>query len=344
MNGTDSIVIHGLKKSYRKDLPPAVDLQGEVRIRKGELFGIIGPDGAGKTTLFRLLATLVLPDGGSATLEGLDIVRDYRKIRTLLGYMPGKFSLYSDLSVRENLEFFASAFGQDIEGNYALIENIYGRLKPFEKRKAGKLSGGMKQKLALCWLSGGMKQKLALCCSLIHSPAVLFLDEPTTGVDPSSRRELWENLSELKKSGMTIVVSTAYMDEANRCDRVAMMKSGRFLTVVDEANRCDRVAMMKSGRFLTVDSPSDIISGFGRRLFAARSDEMFRLLQDLRSVPDVEKCYTFGDTHHFTLRAGSHADAALLAAQLASCSGHRNVEVKEIRASLEDCYMNLEDK
>lgn len=303
-------MIHGLKKSYRKDLPPAVDLQGEVRIRKGELFGIIGPDGAGKTTLFRLLATLVLPDGGSATLEGLDIVRDYRKIRTLLGYMPGKFSLYSDLSVRENLEFFASAFGQDIEGNYALIENIYGRLKPFEKRKAGKLSGGM-------------KQKLALCCSLIHSPAVLFLDEPTTGVDPSSRRELWENLSELKKSGMTIVVSTAYMDEANRCDRVAMMKSGRFLTV---------------------DSPSDIISGFGKRLFAARSDEMFRLLQDLRAVPDVEKCYTFGDTHHFTLRAGSHADAALLAAQLASCSGHRNVEVKEIRASLEDCYMNLEDK
>lgn len=310
MNGTDSIVIQGLKKSYRKDLPPAVDLQGEVRIRKGELFGIIGPDGAGKTTLFRLLATLVLPDGGSATLEGLDIVRDYRKIRTLLGYMPGKFSLYSDLSVRENLEFFASAFGQDIEGNYALIENIYGRLKPFEKRKAGKLSGGM-------------KQKLALCCSLIHSPAVLFLDEPTTGVDPSSRRELWENLSELKESGMTIVVSTAYMDEANRCDRVAMMKSGRFLTV---------------------DSPSDIISGFGKRLFAARSDEMFRLLQDLRAVPDVEKCYTFGDTHHFTLRAGSHADAAHLAAQLASCSGHRNVEVKEIRASLEDCYMNLEDK
>lgn len=303
-------MIHGLKKSYRKDLPPAVDLQGEVRIRKGELFGIIGPDGAGKTTLFRLLATLVLPDGGSATLEGLDIVRDYRKIRTLLGYMPGKFSLYSDLSVRENLEFFASAFGQDIEGNYALIENIYGRLKPFEKRKAGKLSGGM-------------KQKLALCCSLIHSPAVLFLDEPTTGVDPSSRRELWENLSELKESGMTIVVSTAYMDEANRCDRVAMMKSGRFLTV---------------------DSPSDIISGFGKRLFAARSDEMFRLLQDLRAVPDVEKCYTFGDTHHFTLKAGSHADAALLAAQLASCSGHRNVEVKEIRASLEDCYMNLEDK
>ena len=149
MNGTDSIVIHGLKKSYRKDLPPAVDLQGEVRIRKGELFGIIGPDGAGKTTLFRLLATLVLPDGGSATLEGLDIVRDYRKIRTLLGYMPGKFSLYSDLSVRENLEFFASAFGQDIEGNYALIENIYGRLKPFDNSKAGKLTGGMKQKLAL---------------------------------------------------------------------------------------------------------------------------------------------------------------------------------------------------
>ena len=145
MNGTDSIVICGLKKSYRKDLPPAVDLQGEVHIHKGELFGIIGPDGAGKTTLFRMLATLVLPDGGSASLEGLDIVRDYRKIRTLLGYMPGRFSLYPDLSVRENLEFFASVFGKEVEANYGLISNIYDRLKPFERRKSGKLSRGMKQ-------------------------------------------------------------------------------------------------------------------------------------------------------------------------------------------------------
>ena len=197
----DSIVIHSLRKSYGRNLPPAVDLQTDVTVAKGELFGIIGPDGAGKTTLFRMLATLVSPDAGSATLEGLDIVRDYRKVRTIIGYMPGRFSLYSDLSVRENLEFFASVFGKDIESNYGLIENIYCRLKPFEDRKAGKLSGGM-------------KQKLALCCSLIHSPAVLFLDEPTTGVDPSSRRELWENLAQLKEQGMTIVVSTAYMDEA----------------------------------------------------------------------------------------------------------------------------------
>ena len=309
MNGTDSIVICGLKKSYRKDLPPAVDLQGEVHIHKGELFGIIGPDGAGKTTLFRMLATLVLPDGGSASLEGLDIVRDYRKIRTLLGYMPGRFSLYPDLSVRENLEFFASVFGKEVEANYGLISNIYDRLKPFERRKSGKLSGGM-------------KQKLARCCSLIHSPSVLFLDEPTTGVDPSSRRELWENLADLKASGMTIVVSTAYMDEADRCDRVAMMKSGRFLTV---------------------DSPADIISKFDRRLFAARSEEMFRLLQDLKSIADVERCYTFGDTHHFILKRDSHAGAEDLAEQLRSACGHRSVEVNEVPASLEDCYMNLEE-
>ena len=180
----DAIVIHNLRKSYGRGRPPAVDLTGEYRIGKGELFGIIGPDGAGKTTLFRLLATLIAPEGGKAEIEGLDIVKDYRKIRTVLGYMPGKFSLYPDLSVKENLDFFASVFGQSVERNYGLIENIYCRLKPFEKRKAGKLSGGM-------------KQKLALCCSLIHSPSVLFLDEPTTGVDPSSRRELWENLAQL---------------------------------------------------------------------------------------------------------------------------------------------------
>lgn len=306
----DSIVIHSLRKSYGRNLPPAVDLQTDVTVAKGELFGIIGPDGAGKTTLFRMLATLVSPDAGSAALEGLDIVQDYRKVRTIIGYMPGRFSLYSDLSVRENLEFFASVFGKDIESNYGLIENIYCRLKPFEDRKAGKLSGGM-------------KQKLALCCSLIHSPAVLFLDEPTTGVDPSSRRELWENLAQLKEQGMTIVVSTAYMDEADRCDRVAMMKSGRFLTV---------------------DSPSRIISGFDKRLLSVRSDEMFRLLNDLRTVSAVDKCYTFGDTHHITLRPGAGISPEDLGRELASEFSHRNVSVREIDATLEDCYMNLEDK
>ena len=306
----DSIVIDGLKKTYRKGEPPAVDIGGRLTISRGELFGIIGPDGAGKTTLFRMLATLLSPDGGTATLEGLDIVRDYRKIRTMLGYMPGRFSLYSDLSVRENLDFFASVFGKDVESNYGLIEDIYCRLKPFEKRKAGKLSGGM-------------KQKLALCCSLIHSPSVLFLDEPTTGVDPSSRRELWENLAQLKAAGMTVVVSTAYMDEAGRCDRVGMMKSGRFLAV---------------------DSPGAIISGFGRRLLSVRSRDMFRLLRDLRSLDEVEKCYTFGDTHHLTLKKDAGTDASALASLLESRFGHEDVSVCEIKASLEDSYMNLEEK
>ena len=307
-----SIVIHGLRKSYRKDQPPAVALDGDISVRKGELFGIIGPDGAGKTTLFRMLATLLTPDAGTAELEGLDIIRDYRKIRTILGYMPGKFSLYSDLSVRENLEFFASVFGKDIRANYSLIENIYCRLRPFEKRKAGKLSGGM-------------KQKLALCCSLIHSPSILFLDEPTTGVDPSSRRELWENLAQLKAAGMTIVVSTAYMDEADRCDRVGMMKSGRFLTV---------------------DSPRTIISGFGKKLLAVRSDNMFTLLKDLRSMDIVSGCYTFGDTHHVTLVSGADAVAGAVTVKriLAEKFGHTGVEVREVPATLEDCYMNLEEK
>ncbi len=304
----DSIVIHNLKKSFGKNFPPAVDLQGDFSIAKGELFGIVGPDGAGKTTLFRILATLLPPDSGTASVEGFDIVRDYRTIRTVLGYMPGRFSLYSDLSVRENLEFFASVFGKDIKSNLGLIENIYCRLRPFEKRKAGKLSGGM-------------KQKLALCCSLIHSPSVLFLDEPTTGVDPSSRRELWENLAELKAGGMTVVVSTAYMDEADRCDKVAMMKSGRFMTT---------------------DSPKNIISRFGKRLYSVRSDDMFRLLHDLRAIEAVEKCYTFGETHHIVLKDGVETDIDRISRTLGSEFGHTGVAVNEITASLEDCYMNLE--
>ena len=303
----DSIVIHNLRKSYGKGRLPAVDLAGEYRIGKGEMFGIIGPDGAGKTTLFRMLATLVSPESGKAEIEGLDIVKDYRKIRTILGYMPGRFSLYPDLSVKENLEFFVSVFGQSIDRNSSLIENIYCRLRPFENRMAGKLSGGM-------------KQKLALCCSLIHSPSVLFLDEPTTGVDPSSRRELWENLAHLKANGMTIVVSTAYMDEADRCDRVAMMKSGRFLVT---------------------DSPAAIRGDFGRQLLAVRSDEMFRLLQDLRKMPQVDRCYTFGDTHHVVLNDGCKSAPEGIGRILEEEYGHKGVSVRVQPATLEDCYMNV---
>ena len=311
MDIMDSIRVQRLRKGYGRGLPPAVDITEGFSVSRGELFGIIGPDGAGKTTLFRLLTTLIAPDEGDATVQGLDIMKDYRKLRTIIGYMPGRFSLYPDLSVKENLDFFASVFGTSIEENYHLIEDIYCRLEPFADRKAGNLSGGM-------------KQKLALCCTLIHSPQVLFLDEPTTGVDPSSRREFWETIARLKDTGMTIVVSTAYMDEANRCDRVAMMKAGRFLKL---------------------DSPRNIVDGFDRRLIAVRSDDMFdmfRLLQDLRSMEDVDRCYTFGDTHHIVLKEGSVCTPEDISVILSGKYGHTGVEAAAQAATLEDCYMNLD--
>jgi len=212
---TPSIKIEGLTKSYGS--VKALE-NVSLDIEKGELFGLIGPDGAGKTTLFRLLTTLILPDAGTATVDGLDIVRDFKEIRCRVGYMPGRFSLYQDLSIEENLDFFASIFGTTIEDNYELVAPIYRQIEPFKKRRAGKLSGGM-------------KQKLALCCAMIHKPAVLFLDEPTTGVDVVSRAEFWDMLDSLKKAGITIFVSTAYMDEASRCDRIALMHGGHILEV-----------------------------------------------------------------------------------------------------------------
>lgn len=210
MNAIEAI---GLKKSYGDVLA----LKGiSFEVGKGEILGLIGPDGAGKTSIFRILTTLILPDEGRAVVDGLDVVEDYKELRTRVGYMPGRFSLYPDLSVKENLDFFAGIFGVTLEENYDLIAPIYRQIEPFKTRRAGKLSGGM-------------KQKLALCCSLIHKPRVLFLDEPTTGVDAVSRVEFWEMLADLKKSGISILVSTPYMDEAARCDRVAFMTEGRIL-------------------------------------------------------------------------------------------------------------------
>lgn len=218
-----SIIIDRLSKSYG-----SIDALKEVsfEVSKGELFGLIGPDGAGKTTLFRLLTTLILPDAGSAKVEGLDMVKDYQEIRKIVGYMPGKFSLYQDLSVEENLSFFASIFGTTIEENYELIAPIYSQIEPFKKRKTGKLSGGM-------------KQKLALSCALIHKPAVLFLDEPTTGVDAVSRGEFWDMLHGLREYGISILVSTPYMDEANKCDRIALINEGRILKIDTPENITD---------------------------------------------------------------------------------------------------------
>lgn len=288
-----------LVKRYRK----LVALDGvDLDVAKGELFGLVGPDGAGKTTLIRVLATLLLPDAGEATLAGLDLVRDWRAIRRIIGYMPGRFSLYQDLTVEENLAFFASVFDTTVEENYALVEDIYRQIEPFKTRRAGALSGGM-------------KQKLALSCALIHKPAILFLDEPTTGVDPVSRRELWTMLKRLKDQGITILVSTPYMDEASLCDRIALMLKGRFLTVA---------------------TPDAIVAAYDRPLLAVRASRMGRALADLRAVPGVERCHAFGEHHHVTTSLSPEAIAAALRAR-----GHDQVEVAPISPTIEDAFMAL---
>lgn len=276
-----------------------------LKIHSGELFGLIGPDGAGKTSLFRILTTLLLADQGTATVCGLDVVRDYKKIRTIVGYMPGRFSLYQDLSVEENLNFFATVFNTTVEENYELVRDIYAQIEPFKKRKAGKLSGGM-------------KQKLALCCALIHRPEVLFLDEPTTGVDPVSRVEFWDMLDRLKKQGITILVSTPYMDEASRCDRIALMRSGRCLSV---------------------DTPAGIRSSFGRQLWTVRSSAMYKLLVDLRAFPGTYSCYAFGDAHHLTLKENGKEMGALK--QFLRNKGYTDVVIEPVMPSVEDCFMAL---
>ena len=276
-------------------------------VEPGELYGIIGPDGAGKTTLFRILATLMLPDEGTATVGGRDVVRDYRAIRQRIGYMPGKFSLYQDLTVEENLQFFATVFGTTIRENYPLIADIYRQIEPFKHRLAGKLSGGM-------------KQKLALSCALIHKPEVLFLDEPTTGVDPVSRKEFWGMLLRLREQGITILVSTPYMDEANLCDRIALIQGGRFLEV---------------------DTPQGIVARYPDPLFAVQAARMHALLADLRACPLVKASFSFGACCHATVREEVRPED--VAAYLEG-KGHRDVGVCPIAATIEDCFMALMNK
>ena len=282
-----------------KDLSFTVD--------EGELYGIIGPDGAGKTTLFRILATLMRADKGTAEVAGCDVVKDYRKIRNIIGYMPGRFSLYQDLTVEENLKFFATVFNTTIQENYHLIEDIYKQIEPFKHRKAGKLSGGM-------------KQKLALSCALIHKAEVLFLDGPTTGVDPVSRKEFWGMLLKLKRQGITILVSTPYMDEATLCDRIALMQEGRFIGT---------------------DTPQGIIAHYPDKLLAVQSDNMHKLLADLHDYQQVKSSYSFGETFHVTLRDQSPADE--LKAYLKQ-RGHSDVNIRSIAPSIEDCFMLLSNK
>ena len=257
----NSLEISNITKSFG-DVKAVSDVSLDVA--GGELFGLIGPDGAGKTTLFRILTTLLRPDSGMAKVDGLDVVKDYRKIRERVGYMPGRFSLYPDLSVQENLEFHASLFGVQVSDSYRLIAPIYSHIERFRDRRAGDLSGGM-------------KQKLALSCALVHKPSVLFLDEPTTGVDAVSRKEFWDMLAGLKSGGMTILVSTPYMDEAGRCDRIALMNEGRILGM---------------------DTPEGIVRGFGGRLYAVRADDMPALLRIARGTAGTRRCYCFGQWHH----------------------------------------------
>jgi ABC-type multidrug transport system ATPase subunit len=301
----DAVTLQQITKTYEEGRVLAVD-QVSFDVKPGELFGLIGPDGAGKTSIFRMLTTVLLPDSGRATVAGFDVIKDYQAIRNRIGYMPGKFSLYQDLTIRENLEFFATVFGTTIEANYDLIREIYDQIKPFSNRRAGKLSGGM-------------KQKLALCCALIHKPAVLLLDEPTTGVDAVSRKEFWEMLKKLKAQGITILVSTPYMDEANLCERIALIQNGKIMSV---------------------DTPQSIIRSFPVKLYAVKSDSIYKLLNDFRRDPDIESCYAFGEFLHITLK-DQGASALEELRRFAMKKGHSGVIIKEIVPSIEDSFIRL---
>jgi len=297
--------LENLSITYPGSTKPAVDAVS-LTVNKGELFGLIGPDGAGKTSIFRMLTTLLLPTSGSASVNGLDIVKDYKAIRKQVGYMPGKFSLYQDLTVEENINFFATIFNTTIEANYDLIKDIYVQIEPFKDRRAGKLSGGM-------------KQKLALCCALIHRPTVLFLDEPTTGVDSVSRKEFWEMLKRLKAQGITILVSTPYMDEASLCERIALIQDGRIMSI---------------------NTPEQIRNDFKDPLFGIKADKMSHLLQELRQLPEVSSCNSFGEYHHITLAQNDLALQNQIKEAL-SQKGHSGVEIKPITPTIEDCFIHL---
>jgi ABC-type multidrug transport system ATPase subunit len=295
-----------LTKTYGKGKEVLAVDSVSLSIKRGELFGIIGPDGAGKTSLFRMLTTLLLPDSGQASVDGLDIVSDYKKIRNNVGYMPGKFSLYQDMTVEENLKFFAAIFGTTIEENYHLIKDIYIQIEKFKDRRAGKLSGGM-------------KQKLALCCALIHKPTVLFLDEPTTGVDPVSRKEFWEMLQRLKAQNITIVVSTPYMDEATMCDRIALIQSGKILST---------------------DTPENITKSYPVQLYDAKADNMYGMLKSLRKWDNTLASYAFGEYAHVSLKTENAYAVNQIAGYLKS-EGHTGIEIKPAEPTVEDSFIRL---
>lgn len=304
---TGAVTINQVTKTYGNANASVTALDNvSFAVGAGELFGLIGPDGAGKTTLFHILTTLLLADKGTATVDGYDVVREYQAIRNTVGYMPGRFSLYQDLTVEENLTFFATLFGTTIRQNYDLIRDIYEQIEPFRTRRAGKLSGGM-------------KQKLALCCALIHKPTVLFLDEPTTGVDVVSRREFWQMLQRLKQQGITILVSTPYMDEATLCERIALIQTGRILSI---------------------DTPQAIIDTYPGQLFALKADSIPHLLADVRRLDTVRNAYAFGEYLHLVFKQEGPRHADQLRAYLQQ-NGHVNLELRPVTPTIEDRFIDL---
>ncbi|MDR0414724.1 MAG: ABC transporter ATP-binding protein [Prevotellaceae bacterium] len=277
-----------------------------LRIRRAELFGLIGPDGAGKTSLMRILATLLLPDGGSAAINGVDVVKSYRAIRSSIGYMPGRFSLYQDLTMEENLRFFATIFNASVEKNYDLIRPIYSQIEPFKKRRVGALSGGM-------------KQKLALSCALIHRPSTLILDEPTTGVDAVSRQEFWQMLQTLKSQGITMLVSTPYMDEAAMCDRISFIHNGCLLQT---------------------DTPEGIVQRYSGNLYQLKSGDMYGLVTLLRAYPNTASCFTFGEFLHLQMRADGEKEVNDMMQYIVN-HGVTDAVLRKIPPSIEDCFIKL---
>ncbi|REE83820.1 ABC-type multidrug transport system ATPase subunit [Lutibacter oceani] len=297
-----SISVQNISKSF-KNKTALSDISFEVK--EGELFGLIGPDGAGKTTLFRILTTLLIPNKGEATIANFDIIKDYKSIRNNVGYMPGRFSLYQDLTVEENLEFFATIFGTTIEENYDLIKDIYVQIEPFKKRRAGKLSGGM-------------KQKLALSCALIHKPKVLFLDEPTTGVDPVSRKEFWEMLKRLQTKGITILVSTPYMDEAALCDRIALIQDGKILEI---------------------DTPREIVKHYPKTIYNVKAANMYLLIESLNIYKHKYSVYPFGEFVHYTdSRTNFNPEDLKLYLKTKNL---KNISIEITQATIEDTFMEL---
>lgn len=299
----NAVVVNNIAKTFKAEKTVVTALHDiSFEAEQGELFGLIGPDGAGKTTLFRILTTLMIADKGTASVDGFDVVKDFREIRKRVGYMPGRFSLYQDLTVSENLGFFATLFNTSIEENYDLVKGIYSQIERFKDRRAGALSGGM-------------KQKLALSCALIHKPSVLFLDEPTTGVDAVSRKEFWELLRDLQKQNITIVVSTPYMDEASLCDRVALIQEGRILDI---------------------DSPTQITKKFEKPLWAFKAPNMYQLMLDLAAMPEVWSVYSFGSEHHVMFKDPNQSTE-----QIVKKLDHSNLSVHRIEPTIEDCFMDL---